>query len=300
MSEPKMHVPQKWWWAVAIVVPLVVGALAIFPEVIELFQDEGSPPPISGRVVIGESSVRAENIVGGDLHEGDQVRTHIALSFAGTNPGLTPEERETLERALDRLKGGDYEGAIPVLQAVAKKTPTPSLLNNLAAAHLAAGETASARQVINEARGLEGEADLDVEAALNWNERQLAQVRTFRFDPISAVHASQWEGVEAFLTRVEDTGEMITVEVVYRNATTVPVSFCPNTSWAYVIDERAKMKWNYKYHMYVNCNVTLEPGASFPAWIKFPLDASEHPRLTVVLHGILPFENVKPARRERE
>lgn len=300
MSEPKVHVPQRWWWVVAVIVPLGGGALVISPKIIELFQNTASPPPISSRVVIGESSVRADNIVGGDLHEGDEIRTQIALYFGATTPNLSPEERETLDRALDRLKRGDYEGAIPVLQAVAKKTPTPSLLNNLAAAHLAVGETATAQRIIDKARALEGGTDLDIEAALNWNERRLAQARTFRFDPITAVHATRWEGIEVFLTRVEDTGGMVTVEAIYRNAATEPVSFCPWVDYSYVIDERAKTKWDDHFRSDTGCNITIEPAASFPVWIKFAFDVAEHPRVTVILYGVLPFENIEPSIGERE
>ena len=143
MSEPKVHVPQKWWWVVAIAVPLAGGALAVSPKFIAFFHS--TPPPISGRVTIEESTIQAGNIVGGDLYEGDEVQTQIALTFGTTTPDLSAEESKILVGALDRLKRGDYEGAIPVLQAIAKRAPTPSLLNNLAAAHLAVGETAAAR-----------------------------------------------------------------------------------------------------------------------------------------------------------
>lgn len=300
MSEPRMHVPQRWWWVVAVVVPLAGGAGAVARELIELFQDKGTAAPISGRVVIGESSIEGSTIVGGDLHEGDEVRTQIALTFGSAAPNLSPEERDILERALDRLKLGDYEGAIPVLQAFAEKTPTPSLLNNLAAAHLAVGEAAAARQAIEKARTLEGESELDVEAALNWNERRLARGRTHGLKPITGAHASQWDGIEVFLARVEDTGGMVTVEAIYRNATSEDVVFCTRPDAAYVIDERANKRWNSSFSSSVNCNIRLHPGVSLPLWVKFAFDTAESARITVVLPGVLPFEGLVPKPGDRD
>ena len=294
MSEPNVHVPKRWWWVVAVVVPLAAGALAISPRIIEALRDKGSPPALSDRITISESNVKAENIVGGDLREGDQIRTDIAIAFGTAMPDLSPEERQLLERALERLKKGDYQSAIPVLQAVAAKAPTPSLLNNLAAAHLAVGEATAAQHAIEQARALKGESDLDVQAALNWNERQLAHARNFGLKPISAMHATQWEGVGVYLTRAEDTGGLVTVEVVYRNTSASRATFCPKLHNAYVIDERANERWGQSYKSEVNCNVYLQPGASFPAWLKFSFAAAEHPRVTVVLPGVLPFEGVRP------
>jgi hypothetical protein len=136
-----------------------------------------------------------------------------------------------------------------------------------------------------------------VQAALNWNERQLARTRTFGLKPITPARATQWEGIEAYLTRVEDTGGMVTVEAVYRNSSAAPVSFCPHVEWAYVIDERANKRWDDSYVSYINCNVHLEPGAALPVWMKFAFAAAEHPRVTVVLHGVLPFEGASTAPR---
>ncbi len=294
MSETKVHVPKKWWWVVAVVVPLAGGALVALPKIIELLGTRGSPPPLSGRVMITGSAVNAGDIVGGDLHVGDEIRTEIAIAFGASVPNASVEERELLQGALDRLRSHDYQGAIPVLQAFADRSPTPSLLNNLAAAHLAIGETAAARRAIEQARALQADSDLDVQAALNWNERQLAHAKTFSVKRMTAVHVTKWEGIEAFLTRVEDTGGMLTVEALYRNGSGAPVSFCPQVARAYVIDERANKRWDDSYSSYVNCNVNLKPGASLPVWIKFPLAAAEHRRITVVLHGVLPFEGVAP------
>lgn len=295
MSESRVHVPKKWWWVVAVAVPLVGGALAVSPKLIAFFQDAPWSPSISGRVIIKESTIQAGNIVGGDLHEGDEVQTHIALTFGTITPGLSPEEREIVERAIDRLRNGDYEGAIPVLKAVAERAPTPSILNNLAAAHLAIGETAAARRIIDDARALESGTDLDVEAALNWNERRLAQVRTFGLDPITGVHASRREGIEAFLTRVEETGGLVTIEAIYRNVGTERVSFCPINPR--VIDERADEDWGSRYssHSISSCPLRLEPAASISVWYKFAFDVAEHPRVTVILPGVVPFENIRPA-----
>jgi hypothetical protein len=294
MSEPNVHAPKRWWWVVAVVVPLSVGALAVSPRIIEALRNTGSPPALSDRVVISESTVKAENIVGGDLREGDQIRTDIAIAFGAAMPNLSPEERRLLEGALDRLKTGDYQSAIPILQAVAAKAPTPSLLNNLAAAHLAVGESTAAQHAIEQARALKGEPDLDVQAALNWNERQLAHTRTFGLKPITTMHATQWESVGAYLTRAEDTGGLVTVEAIYRNTNASTATFCPNLHNAYVIDERANKRWNQSYKSAVNCSVYLQPGASFPVWLKFAFAAAEHPRVTVVLPGVLPFEGVRP------
>lgn len=294
MSETKVHVPKKWWWVVAVVVPLVGGALVALPKVIELLGTRGSRPPLSSRVMITGSTVNAEDIVGSDLHERNEIPTEIAIAFGACVPNVSVEEREVLQGALDRLRSGDYQGAIPVLQAFADRSPTPSLLDNLAAAQLALGETAAARRATEQARALQVDSDLDVQAALNWNERQLARAKTSGVKPMTAVHVTEWEGIEAFLTRVEKPGGMLTVEALYWNSSGAPVSFSPHVPFAYVIDQRANKCWDDRCRFYVNCNVKLTPRASLPVWIKFPVAAAEHRRITVVLHGVLPFEAVAP------
>ena len=65
------------------------------------------------------------------------------------------------------------------------------------------------------------DSDLNVEAALNWNERQLGRAKTSSVKPMLAVDVTEWERIEAFLNRVEDTGGMLTVEALYQSITVV-------------------------------------------------------------------------------
>ncbi len=292
MSEPKWHVPQRWWWAVAIAVPLLSVAITASPKFIEIFK--GAPTPISSGVVIESSDINADDIVGGDLHEGDSIRTEIALSFGAGSPDLSPEDQAILEGAMERLRVGDYDGAIPILKAIAERAPTAPILNNLAAAHLAVGETVAAQGAIEKARNLGGEPDLAIEAALNWNERRLVKAHRFGIDPVSSINATEWEGIEAFLTRVEETGGMVTIEAIYRNVTTEPIQICPWLSYAYVIDEGTGERWDDSFNSDTGCPTTIDPAGSLPVWVKFAVDVAEHPRLTIILSDVLPFENITP------
>lgn len=293
MSESKMKIPQKWWWVAAVAVPLLAAVVAIFPDTLGLFVEKGNKHVVPSGVVIKDATVSGNKIIGQNSYEGAEINTQVALVFDREARDLSPEQMKTLQIGIERLENGDFSGAIPMLRELADSSPTPEVYNDLAAAYLATSEPAAALEAIKQARSLETGLDAKVEAALNWNERRLLQTQMIALNPIGSVNSTNWDGFDAFLTRAEETGGMVTVEIVLRNSTTKSVIICPDIEDSYVIDERTGESWANSFNSDTSCT-SVDSGAFLPIWAKFAVNIDKHPHLTIVVPEILPFDNIAP------
>ena len=103
--------------------------------------------------------------------------------------------------------------------------------------------------------------------------------------------------MEAEVTRFQDTGGMITLEVIFRNVSANPVKFWVRPSEAYLLDEQMAQKWSSveasnPVHRDFGA-VTLNPGESHRIWMKFQINDPVPAWFTAVVPGVArPFEHL--------
>ena len=293
-----MTAPKKWWWVVDIAVPLALALIAIAPDLIDRVRSKPDSVPLSSGVVVHGGQISGSEFVGGDKFEGDRIHNQAAFTswtlLVGATASSLPEERRVLlRRAQDWIEAGDYDKAIPILEAVGETAPSAALLNNLAAAHLALGRTAAAEAALSEAEQA-GPADAEVDVALRFNRRRLAAETTPVLPGLSAPVPTDWPGLFARLIRFEDTGGLVTVEVAFENRSAKTISFCVHPSKGYLIEERSGESWQPSFSRYVNCNLSLQPGAAWTGWIKLPTTPDGKGSYTIVFPGLSrPFEKLR-------
>lgn len=137
-----------------------------------------------------------------------------------------------------------------------------------------------------------------------------AQARKFESDvkmiaarPVSGYsQETEFPGVVADLTRFEDTGGMLTVEVTFRNTSEQPVKICVqeiNYS-SYLLDEAAGTIWKVNsYDGYISCGgpKTLDPGGRHVIWMKYKIEGDRPDRFTAVVDKVVrPFERIAPIK----
>jgi len=189
---------------------------------------------------------------------------------------LPDTELETLREALKLVKSGEFDKAIPLLELVADTAPVPALLNNIGGAYMAIGRVEEARSYF--------------EKALIDNSGQGTAARSNLDQIIGPTQLSEFAGVEAEVTRFEDTGGMITLEVTFRNVSANNVKFWVSPSEAYLLAEQTATKWssvqssdsipeNY-------LALTLNPGDIHLIWMKFRVGDAEPAQFTAVVPAV--------------
>ncbi len=128
---------QKYWWAAAVAVPVLVAIIAIIPS----FLKKESP------------SVKISQ----DSHDLNfQPVTVIEREYQEKNgKALPPDVEQQIEQALQLLRQKRYEDGIPLLQAAAVKAPVPSVLTDLGHALATAGKSNAAQAAYTQAASLD-------------------------------------------------------------------------------------------------------------------------------------------------
>jgi hypothetical protein len=118
---------KKFWWAGAVVVPLIAAGVGILPSLL------GSKPS-------------QPNINITDSHDLSfhQINVFEQEYRAKVGEDLPAELREQIQQALAHLNEGRFSDGIPILQQAAEKAPVPSLLADLGTALALAGNASDA------------------------------------------------------------------------------------------------------------------------------------------------------------
>lgn len=118
-------------------------------------------------------------------------------------------------------------------------------------------------------------------------------------EPGAAVltHDTEFPGVVAELTRFEDTGGMLTVEVTFRNIGQATVSIRVNASRDdnYLLDEETGKRWEYSQIDGHYDIISLKPGNTHIVWMKYKVDRPLPDHFTAAVNTLKrPFEGIVP------
>ncbi len=258
-----MRVPQKWWWVVAIAVPLLAAIIAIVPHLLPQDRGGGDTFYVAGTQFNGDVAFNSVTVVIGQVRQmsGEEMPDTVL---------------EALRKALKFVESREFDKAIPLLESVADAAPVPALFNNLGGAYLATGSREKARSYFEKA--LTGSPGKETTARFN-----LDQI-------LGPTQPSEFSGVEAEVTRFEDTGGMITLEVTFRNVSANPVGFWVSPAEAYLLDEQTAEKWksvNSSKSVYRDFGrITLNPGQSHLIWMKFQINDPVPEQFTAVVPSV--------------
>jgi hypothetical protein len=137
-GDSPTDMPKKWWWLVAVAVPVVLAIIAIVPDLIRSGDGGGGDTfRVIGSQFNDEVTFNTFNVV---VDQADQ---------AGIE--LSKRELETLRQALDLVQDGRFDAAIPLLESLGEEVPVAAVLNNLGAAYLATGNRDQAKGAFNKA-----------------------------------------------------------------------------------------------------------------------------------------------------
>lgn len=157
-----MDIPKKYWWSVAIVVPIVIAVIGIIPK----FVSDGDAKAESFHVDVVGTQFNGEVAFNNVTIVAEQARQELGRE-------LPIDVVEALRKALDLAKAQNFDEAIPAFEAVAKAVPVPAVLNNLGAAYLATGNKVKATRYLEEALAMttnEKSAQFNLEQAQTENQ----------------------------------------------------------------------------------------------------------------------------------
>ncbi|MGH8611056.1 MAG: hypothetical protein ACREYF_03145, partial [Gammaproteobacteria bacterium] len=109
-------------------------------------------------------------------------------------------------------------------------------------------------------------------------------------------HDTEFPGVVADLTRFEDTGGMLTVEVTFRNIGQATVKiYVGGGSHNYLLDEETGKRWEYSQIDGQGDQISLEPGNTHIVWMKYKVDGPLPDHFTAAVDKLKrPFEGIVP------
>jgi len=104
---------------------------------------------------------------------------------------------------------------------------------------------------------------------------------------------SEWPGVEAELTRFENTGGMLTLEITFRNVGSDAVEIGPQETNE-LIDESTGRSWEARQSGgFISGGKKLNPGDTYWTWTKYLVGDPIPAQFTVVVGGVpKPFERL--------
>lgn len=273
-----MYVPKKWWWVVAVVVPLAVAIIGIV----------GNPWKDGGRDVF---------YVAGTQFAGDVAFNNVSVvveqAQQESGEELPESVLKTLRQAADLIKSRKFERAIPLLKSAEEVAPVPALRGNLGAAYLAIGDTETANRYFQQAPN---------EEAARFNLTQVSRVddqKTRKAPPSSspARISTQLAGISVELIDLSRFQNTVTVKFRLINSSEEDRQFSPSSDVfgsesSYLLDEATDKK--YTGTARASRYVTVPVGGTVEFWVKYPLPEEERSQYltTVFNYGIL-FEHVE-------
>jgi len=131
---------KKYWWAAAIVVPLLSAAIAKWPM-------KTGEQPTSATTINGNNNTTNSNntaiTIGGNKYE-----FSASVNVVNADPGA----RSKVNQGIERLQAQDYGGAIQLLEQVPDNDRDAQLWNILGLAYVGAGDMSHARAALAKAQ----------------------------------------------------------------------------------------------------------------------------------------------------
>jgi hypothetical protein len=119
-------VPRKYWWVVAIALPVVLALIAIVPALLKPSGGGGGPSP----VIKGD-----HNQVNFDYSTHNTFVTNVNVIAREyelqTGRPLSDELRQQIESAVKAATQGNHTESVRLLEQVAQAAPVPAIYNNL-------------------------------------------------------------------------------------------------------------------------------------------------------------------------
>ncbi len=264
---------KKWWWLVAVAVPIVVGVIAIVPDMLSTGTDGGGD---TFRVIGTQFK-----------HEVTFNAFHVVVDQANqAGIELSDGELETLRQALNLAQSRQFDAAIPLLESLEEVAPVPAVLNNLGAAYLATGEREAARRYFQAtvARDPKEQAAQINLGALD----ELAPQEESVSSPTAKHVTSNIPNVRVELIEFSRFENTITLKLRYINAGEEDQS--RDLGWgSYLMDEITGKRFEKTATFSQGYQVIVPAGGSIDYWVKYTLPEGEMPKyLTAVFYyGVL-------------
>ncbi|HET9704748.1 MAG TPA: hypothetical protein VFP85_11980 [Vicinamibacterales bacterium] len=139
-------VPRKYWWVVAVAVPLAVALMGIVPS---LLRQSGGPPAATGGPSIGTISGN-NNTVTFDYSTHNTYVTNVNVIAREyelqTGRPLSDELRAQIEAAVNAAKASNHAESARIFEQVAEAVPVPAIYNNIGVAYTRTQNTAAAKR----------------------------------------------------------------------------------------------------------------------------------------------------------
>ena len=121
------RVPKKYWWVVAVVVPIVVALVAIVPDLVKSFGKSAGGP---------SASIRGNNNrVSFDYSTHNTFVTNVAVIAgeyeAQTGRPLDDDMKRTIEQAVSAALQSNHTESVRLFEQIATAVPVPAIYNNL-------------------------------------------------------------------------------------------------------------------------------------------------------------------------
>ena len=273
VGDSPMDTPKKWWWLVAVAVPIAVAIIAIVPDMFRTGVGGGGDTfRVVGTQFNDEVTFNAFNVV---VDQADQAGIELSNG-----------ELETLRQALNLAQARQFDAAIPLLKSLEESAPVPAILSNLGAAYLATGDRETARSYLQAtvARDPKEQAAQINLGALD----ELAPQEEPVSSPTAKLVTSTIPDVSVELVEFSKFENTITLRLRYINAGEINQSERPGGG-SYLIDERTGTQYRSTAHSHQGSNVIIPAGGSIEIWVQYTMPEGEIPKyLTAALKfGVL-------------
>ena len=272
-GDSSMDTQKKWWWLVAVAVPIGVAVIAIVPDMLSTGAGGGGDTfRVIGTQFNDEVTFNAFNVV---VDQVDQ---------AGIE--LSDGELETLRQALNLAQARQFDAAIPLLESLEKAAPVPAMLSNLGAAYLATGDREAARSYLQATVARD-----PIEQAAQLNLRgldELAPQEESVSSPAAKHVTSDFPDVSVELGEFSRFENTITLKLHYINTGEIDQRGRLGYG-SYLIDEGTGTRYTTTSYAYQGSSVTIPTGGSIEIWVKYTMPEGEIPKyLTAAFpYGVL-------------
>ena len=156
MMQDAPSYPKKYWWLVVLVLPIVLGLIALLPRFLDKKAEPGAPSvKQDGIGNISQGGSGNVNIANSDLSSKMYVTnvSIIASEYAKyQGQALNDEElKRQIDRAVSEAVSGRHGESIRLFEELSRKVPLPAIYNNLGVEYAKAGRPEAAQKAFNEA-----------------------------------------------------------------------------------------------------------------------------------------------------
>lgn len=136
----KVDPQKKYWWLLAVVVPIIIAMIGIVPNLIDSRKSDPSPLPTGISIT--------NNNFGNNMYFVTQV-------MGAEDPAKAQAAQQAIQSVTSLVQNSDYANAISQLEQAATQYQFPSIYNNLGVLYANMGEYDKAREAYNSALKLD-------------------------------------------------------------------------------------------------------------------------------------------------